>query len=531
MKTKNQSLTSLSFLSPLISDYLFNPEKVEPFFEVSPSKKEILTSIKKKQPLSQRNREVLVNTLIKQYENLDTCELTKSQINRLADHNTYTITTGHQLNFATGPLYVVYKILSTINAAEELSKEHKDIHVVPVFWMATEDHDFDEINHCNLLNNKVSWVTEKGNATGRLSTAGISSVIESEIRPLLEKFPQGEQIIALLKDAYDPNNSLGKATFQLFHSLFDQFGLVILDPDHRDLKALFAPIVKKELLQRKSKNLVEAQNLVLQEKGYKVQAHAREINLFLLRNNKRDRIIFEGNAFHLAHSNEIFSEQEVLDLVDMTPEAFSPNVILRPVYQECILPNLAYIGGAGELAYWLQLKTVFELYDINFPSLMLRNMGVIIQANQLAKMNKLEVTISDLFKSTHQLTSDWVRANSSEEIDFDEEKKALQLTFDALAEKANKIDPTLNASIAGNAKSWMKDFNNLEKKLMKAAKNKSENSINQLTQVQEQLFPQGFLQERYDNIFGYIAKYGFSLIGDLKSNIKPFESEFTSFEV
>lgn len=530
MKSNNIPYNNIDILSPLIADYLSAKQEVSPFYSIPPTKAGILESVSKKSPFPADKRKVLVEQLHAQYQGVNTCAQVTSNINLLSKSNTYTITTGHQLNFATGPLYTIYKILSTINAAEQLS-ENENINVVPTFWLATEDHDFAEINHCNMLGNKIAWEADAGNACGRINTVPIAEVIENHIKPLVLKFDNGQAILDLLSSSYNENNTLNKASIHLYNELFGKHGLVILDADNDALKKLFAPIIKQELTERKSQHAVVKQNELLNELGYKNQAHARDINLFLLKNGIRDRITFNNNQFELVHSKETFSEPEILALVNSSPAMFSPNVILRPVYQECILPNLAYIGGAGELAYWLQLKTVFEKYAIDFPALMLRNAAVIIEKHQAEKMEKLNVSFQQLFNDENKLLANWTKKNSAVEINLNSQKEELNNTFNAIINKAEQIDPTLKASITGALNAQIKTIEGLEKKLLKAEKNKHEIALNQLSKLKQQLFPKGSLQERHDNIFGLIAKYGFHLIDEIKNELNPFETAFTEIKL
>lgn len=529
MKSNNIPYKNIDVLTPLIADYLSAKKEVSPFYSVLPNKNDLLKLASKKTAFSAKKRTVLVEQLLAQYQTLATNSKVISNINLLNQENTFTITTGHQLNFATGPLYTIYKIISTINAAEALSKSG-NINVVPVFWLATEDHDFEEINHCTLFGNKIAWNTEAGNACGKLNTSPIAEVIEQEIKPLLNKFDNGQAIIDLLVDAYT-NNTLASATIHLYNKLFGDKGLIILDADNQALKQLFAPIIKKELIERRSKKNVEHQNDQLNKLGYKSQAHARDINLFLLKNGIRERITYNNNNFELVNSKEVFSENEILNLLENSPEMFSPNVILRPLYQECILPNLAYIGGAGELAYWLQLKLVFENYAIDFPALLLRNAAVIIEKHQAEKMDKLNVDTEELFKNENALIANWTKKNSSIEINLNSQKQELNNTFNTIINKAEQIDPTLKASITGALSAQLKTIEGLEKKMLKAEKNKHEIALSQLSKLKNQLFPGGKLQERHNNIFEYVAKYGFEIIDEIKNQLNPFETAFTEIKL
>lgn len=534
MISKQLSLNSISFYNSLISDYLNNGENSKDFYHLPPSKSDIIKHASNR-PFDKKTREVLVEQLEKQYQSVELNQKVKQNIALLKNDNCFTITTGHQLNLAGGPLYTIYKILDVINACEEVNRGQinggqTNITTVPIFWMATEDHDFEEINHCHVNRQTIDWdIPEIGNATGRINTEELWQTVQQKFRDALGNFPYVKDVIKTLEKAYT-NNTLAKATFSLFNELFGQFGLIILDADNPALKQRFAPIVAKELTERKSKIAVDNQDEKLAELGFKTQAHARDINLFLLKNGKRERIKFENSQF-TTDTLGAFSETELLTLLETNPEQFSPNVILRPVYQETILPNLAYFGGAGEISYWLQLKAVFNLYNIPFPVLMVRNSLLLVDVNIQKKIAQTGLSTEAFFEDEALLINNWTKANTTQQLELTEEKKLLETVFKNIITKAEAVDSTLEGNVLATMKALQKAIESLEKKMLKVEKQKNVVSINRIKQVKEAFYPNGVFQERYNNFFEYYSKYGPTFLNTIKQHIQPFEKGLTLVEL
>ena len=354
------------------------------------------------------SRTILTDVLKEQYSRLPsaTHQKVRENIESLLQDHTYTVCTGHQLNIFTGPLYFIFKIVTAINLAAELKSNFPDKNFVPVYWMATEDHDFAEINHTYISGKKISWPQEASGATGRLATKGIENAIK-EYTGILGLSENAEYLSYLIRSAYTENKNLADATRQLVNTLFEEYGLVILDADDARLKKQFSPIITEDIIKQSSfKNITET-NQKLLSKGIEAQVNPREINFFYLLDGLRERIVFEDGLYKVINSDISFSETELRQEIDEHPERFSPNVVMRPMYQEVILPNLAYIGGGAEIIYWLQLKQNFNHYGIDFPILLLRNSAVITGMNLNAKLNRLNLNFKDIFQDSEILKKEW----------------------------------------------------------------------------------------------------------------------------
>lgn len=517
------------YFSKLICDYLDKKPELSKFYGNYPDFEGFKNQIEsKKSSFQAQSRNLLVEVLKNQYKNTSVSNKTIQNIESLSGGNTFTITTGHQLNIFTGPLYFLYKIVTAINLANKLKKEFPRQNFVPVYWMATEDHDFEEIQYFKVNNTKISWNRESGGAVGRLKTEGFD-VVFKEFSALLGTSDNADYLRELFKNAYLKNNNLAEATRYLVNELFGEYGLVIIDGDDVLLKKQFAPFVKEELFYNTSFKQVSETNKRLGA-DYKIQVNPREINLFYLKDAVRERIILKKNRFIVNNTNLTFTENEILSEVEEHPERFSPNVILRPLYQEIVLPNLAYIGGGGELAYWFQLKNYFNNVNIPFPILVLRNSVLLATNKQVFKLNKLNISIPEIFNKQEIVIANSIKEFSELKIDFSEQKAHLQQQFADLKELARKTDITFLGAVKAQEKKQLNGLDHLEKRLLKAQRRKLSGMVQRIADLQNELFPNRSLQERSQNFSEYYVALGENLIPALLKKTDPLKFEFTVIE-
>tara|TARA_R110001632_G_scaffold124451_1_gene237332 strand:+ start:9365 stop:10957 length:1593 start_codon:yes stop_codon:yes gene_type:complete len=530
MKFTHIPFQKTGFFSKTMSDYLEKKESIQQFYHNFPDLAGFAKQIdEKKSSFPSDSRTVLVDVLQEQYKNVDASESTLENIKSLQSQDTFTITTGHQLNLFTGPLYFLYKIISTINLSEELSEKFPKQHFVPVYWMATEDHDFDEINFFNFKGSKVVWNRQDGGAVGRFSLDGLQDVFET-FSEHLGSSKNAVYIKQLFEKAYLQHKNLSEATRFIANELFKEYGLVIIDADHQKLKDVFAPIMKDELLSQTSHKAV-SKTITELEKDYKVQVNPREINLFYLSDNSRERIIEEDGQYKVNDTNLVFSEAEILQELENHSERFSPNVIMRPLYQEVILPNLCYIGGGGELAYWLELNAYFDSVNIPFPILLLRNSVQIVSEKQVKKLNNLNISFEEMFLKQHDLLTKKVQENSDIQFCFEDANELLTQQFLALRRVAEKTDPSFIGAVDAQHRKQLKGLENLEKRLSRAEKRKHSDLVTRITALQQQLLPNQSLEERQRNFSEFYLEYGQDLIIALKESLKPLKLEFTILEL
>ncbi|WP_411768270.1 bacillithiol biosynthesis cysteine-adding enzyme BshC [Winogradskyella sp. A3E31] len=527
MPTECISFRETNYFSDLICDYLDQKPELKAFYNRYPSLENFAEQIEEKSKSGhlERSRKVLLEVLKEQYQNIETSELTSEHIESLTSQKTFTITTGHQLNLFTGPLYFLYKIISVINLTKELKAAYPEYNFVPVYWMASEDHDFEEINYFNFKGTKIQWNSSQTGAVGHFNLEGLDAVY----KVVAEAFGPGEnaeQLKIWFESAYLKHKNLADATRYLANELFGKHGLVIIDADHKDLKQSFIPHIKKELLDQSSFNDVTKVNTQLESLGYGIQVNPREINFFYIHEGIRERIVFEDGVYKVNNTSMSWSKTEMLKHLDEVPERFSPNVIMRPLYQEVILPNLCYIGGGGELAYWLQLKQNFESHKVTFSMLLLRNSALIKSEKQDKKQQKLGVTNSDLFLKRESFINKKVRQISNIDIDFSDQKEHLKSQFEALYKLAEQTDTSFVGAVKAQEVKQIKGLEHLEKRLLKAQKRKLADEVERMTDIQEQLFPGQSLQERNTNFSELYLEYGDNLIERLMETLQPLKGDF-----
>ena len=509
------------FVTPIIKDYLRQEDKLQPFYNRFPTIENFERQIaEKSKNYKNHGRTVLYDTISKQYSGVNASDATLKNIGLLKNVNSFTITTGHQLNLLTGPLYFLYKIITAINLCKELKEHYPAQDFVPIYWMATEDHDFDEINYFNFKGKKFVWEREHAGPVGQLSTDGLDQFLKVYSADLGQG-KRADELVKLFEDAYLKHDNLAHATRHLANALFGDYGLVILDADDAKLKNLFVPHLKNELLNQTAH--AEVIKTIENFSSYDIQVNPRAINLFYIGKNLRERIILEDGIYTVHNTDLRFTKAEILRLLDKSPECFSPNVVLRPLYQEVILPNLCYIGGGGEIAYWLELKSYFKAEDITFPILLHRNSALLITKKQSEKAARLHVGWPDFFLSSEELANQHIAKHSEFNLDFTDLKAVLQTQFESLRTIATKTDQSFEGAIAAQEKKQMKGLENLERKLRRAEKKKHADLLHRVESLQMELFPNGGLQERYSNFSAFYLESGDGLISELISQLHPFD--------
>ena len=514
------------YFSKIICDYLDRNEKITPLYNNFPDLAGFKKQINEKK-LSGRaqSRPILVEVLQQQYKNTNASHKTQQNIQSLLKESTFTITTGHQLNLFTGPLYFLYKIISTINLTKQLKSEFPSNNFVPVYWMATEDHDFEEINYFNFNGKKISWNRESSGGVGRLSTEGLKEVL-AVFTEELGASKNARYLKNLFKEAYLQHPNLTDATRFLANKLFGEYGLVIIDGDDAALKKQFIPFVEAELLKQSSCNAV-VETIHDLGKEYKVQVNPREINLFYLTDELRERIILEEGIYKVNSTNISWTKEKILKHLSEMPERFSPNVIMRPLYQEVILPNLCYIGGGGELAYWFELKHYFETVEVPFPILLLRNSALITSDKQRKKMQKLNISTEEIFLKQEDLIAKKIKEISEIEIDFSKQRTFLKKQFADLEVLATQTDKSFTGAVKAQQKKQLNGLDNLEKRLLKAEKRRHNAITERIRLVQDELFPKQSLEERQRNFSELYLEYGEQLIPKIIEGLEPLKLEFS----
>ncbi|PWU02243.1 MAG: bacillithiol biosynthesis cysteine-adding enzyme BshC, partial [Bacteroidetes bacterium] len=395
----------------------------------------------------------------------------------------------------------------------------------PAFYLGSEDNDLEELNRINLNGDTIIWDTNQSGAVGRMNTKGLDLIIE-RISGELSVLPNGPELVKELKDCYLKSNSIQEATFRFVHYLFKDFGLIVVIPDNQSLKKKMIPVFEDDILQNNPSQIVSKTAARLEE-NYHAQVNPREINLFYLIDGVRERIIQTDSGFRINNSDIRFTKDEIVKELNLHTERFSPNVVLRGIFQETILPNIAFIGGGSEIAYWLELKDMFQHYGVPYPMLIMRNSFMIIDQKSKEKMDNLGLEIDDLFKDEMELMNELVKKQSHVNLSLDKELEEIRRYYDELREKSGDVDPTLAQHVIAMEVRALKAVEELEKKMLKAERRKFENQQVQIQQLKASLFPSGNLQERVDNILPFYAKYGNDFIRNLYENSPTLEQQFT----
>jgi bacillithiol biosynthesis cysteine-adding enzyme BshC len=511
------------YFSNIVTSYVNSDERLRPFIQYPVSFDSIADAIEKRKQLP-ADRKVLVSELRKQYTELDVIGKVADNIDLLLKENTFTVCTAHQPAIFTGNLFFIYKILHAIRLAEKLQYQFPENNFVPVFYMGSEDADLDELGNISMNGEKILWDTRQQGAIGRMQPKGLEKIIE-RIEGQLVIYSHGKELIHLLKECYLGSSDIQTATLKLIHLLFAEFGLLVLIPDNANLKKQVVDVFEDELLNQTSAGIV-SRTVEKIAKEFKVQAHPRDINLFYLKDDTRERIERVGEEWKVVNTNITFNKENVLRELHEHPERFSPNVILRGILQETILPNIAFIGGGGELAYWMELKELFEHYKVSYPMLVVRNSFIVIEQKWKDKLDKLHLTIIDIFKNDQSLLNELVKRDTFKQLSLEKEIKQISEYYSHLKSVAENADHTLGAHVSALRARTIKPLEALAKKMLRAEKRKFKDHASQITSMRKALFPNNGLQERVDNFMPFYAKWGKDFIKMIHDHSYSLEQKF-----
>lgn len=492
--------------SKLVVDYQNQDDKLRNFISDFPSIESIQKQIvaRKKKTV---DRKALLAVLAKQYQengiNLTDTRAEEYMLS-LASENTFTITTAHQPNIFTGFMYTIYKIVHVIHLAKSCREEMPEYNFVPIFFIGSEDNDIEEIGTFNFKGKKYQWKPDQSGACGRFSTESLVKIRDE----IIAQFGSSETELKLKEQilaAYDGKKTLTQATQYFIHTLFSTEGLIILDADERSLKQNFKHIIKDELLNQTSNKLVIEHNKRL-SKEYKIQVEPRKLNLFYLKEEVRERIEAKNGHWSVLKLDYSFKD---ITLVDTNPELFSPNVVLRPLYQEAILPNVAFVGGGSEIAYWSELKTLFDYYEIPFPILYVRNSVSVVSEKIFAKMEQLG--FEESFKPLEKALKEKA-VEHGDYIQLLDDLKKIEKQYDKALEGSKAISPNLEVSVAAQLAKIQRLHERLKTKYRSHIKRQMSDLENLKLEIKHELYPDNTLQERTENYLELVCRYKIDLI-------------------
>ena len=529
LPTMNASCAHIPFgstqlFSKLINDYLEGQGTAQDFVQYPLSVQGYQAAIQGRQS-KPVNRALLVEVLSEQYASLPQESAVLDHIKLLEQENTFVVTTAHQPNLFSGPLYFFYKIIHAIQLAASLKEQFPQQNFVPVYYMGSEDADLDEVGAFNIEANTYRWATQQTGAIGRMQVDEALLKLIQQLEGYWSSLPAGQKALEILKAAYQKGKTINEATLYFVHAFFGSKGLLVLQPDDAKLKAAFIPVMEKELLSQFSHEAIQP-TIALLAKTYHVQTEGRSLNLFYLKDQTRARIEKQGDNYSIVGTDLIFSTAAIIKELYQHPERFSPNVILRGVYQETILPGVVFVGGGGELAYWMELKNVFDQVGVHYPLLQLRNSFLCMHQKQAAQWKEMQFEAKDLFKPLLVLENEYVKKHASENLNLKAQLESLTHLYTTIKNEAVKVDSTLGAHTENLAQQAKAKIIALEKKMLRAEKRKQAVAIQRIHRIKKELFPQDNLQERVENFSKWVGQLDQAWIDTIMDNSKGLASQF-----
>ncbi|MBM4166296.1 MAG: bacillithiol biosynthesis cysteine-adding enzyme BshC [Ignavibacteria bacterium] len=531
------------FFSHLFTTYLYNFSTVTKFFSGDFHSTESIIEKTNAIRFQQTEREILVNVLLEQASEFHSLEQSQKNIELLNDENTFAIVTGQQVGIFGGPLYTLYKAITTIKLASIFQEQYPDKNFVPVFWMEGEDHDLNEANNVTLINAEQKIESfryfpggipsnEKHGAVGETIFDFFFNEMKSRLFQSLPQTEFTESVISLFSDCYRDGVSFNVAFARLLNALLGDSGIVFLYPNDKRLKHIVSNIYKKELQEYpRTSQLVIEQSAEL-EQQFEAQVKSRAINLFLLYHNGRYAIEPIENGFHLKGTHKYFSQQELFSLLEDAPEKFSPNVVLRPICQDTLLPTVAYVAGPSEIAYFAQFKFVYEYFNIPMPIIFPRTSVTLVEPRVARAMEKYNLRIADFFSKKDVLiqnVAQRISEFSAMEI-FSETENVLQSQLERLQLQLSAIDTTLVAALGTAKNKILYQLTSLKERTLASQQKKYQSRLQQLEKSLHTIFPNESLQERELNVLYFLNKYGMQILEKLKEEIRidVFEHQFLS---
>jgi len=505
----------------LFLDYLYEFENVADFFANDFRNREnylkIFRSISEsRQDFASRIPDIISN----QYANLNPSGKTAQNIKKLADKKTLAIVTGQQLGILGGPLYTFYKIITAIKLSQFLSERYDDYNFVPVFWLEGDDHDFNEVRTIKIIDDNNSLVTvgykeeiEEDDLKQSVGLIKLDNSINDFFTALEKELKETEfksSLLQQLKNCFQEGRTFKAAFRDLIFNYFDNYGLVIFDPQTDEVKQLLKPIFKKEITDFRihTEQLVHVSATL--EELYHAQVKVKPVNLFLRVDEGRHSIEPVENEFRLRRKRKSYTQEQLLEVLENEPDKFSPNVLLRPICQDYLLPTAFYIAGPSEIAYFAQLKPLYELYNIVEPIIYPRSSLTILENSIAGSLDKFSIGINDVFVDVENVKKRIINSVEQSSVDemFSDISNQLENSFDQLKEKLFDLDKTIADSSNRYRDKILGTIAELKSKAEKAQQKKYEVTLRQIDRAAVHLFPNSNLQEREINFVYFVNKYG-----------------------
>ncbi len=533
-------ITQMPGVKPLFADYLTDFEKVSEFYNGDYRQPQDFLnrtdSVKSRElPLGQ-----LVPILKEQNQKFGCGVQTLEKIDLLLERRACAVVTGQQTGLFGGPLFTIYKALTAIKLAERLSRTCEGC-FVPIFWLASDDHDFREVNHIHINNKsnqpfKITYDGQNNDAKIPISEIKLNEEIATLLQQLEDETNPSEfkaEILNQLSAAYEPETIFSQAFGTWLTTLFKTFGLILIDASDVRIKKLGARVFKKEI----SENSPSTQSAIaasgkLSEKDYHSQVQLKQgfLNLFYAE-EERNSIEIEDSNFSVKRAEQSFTKDELLHQVETRPEFFSPNVLLRPLYQDALLPTIAYVAGPAELAYYAQMKGIYEAFKIPMPIIYPRKSLTLLESKIEKVLNNYDLKVGDFWGNVEALINEIAKAQLPESLEKRIENASLCVNknLQALEDTVTEFEPTLKNTVENVKGKILGQMDGLAKKILQAYKKRNEVIGQQIHKAQNSLYPNNNVQERELNILPYLFKYGFGFIDQLYEamDISTFDHQIT----
>ena len=514
----------------LVLDYVHNFSRLSPFFAVDPHAPGVYRTQAERCDTLAYPRVALRDALLAQQAGWNAPPVVYRRIDDLCARQGLAVFTGQQTGLFGGPLFTLYKALTTVSLAARLQEEMRRP-VVPLFWLASEDHDIAEADHVHLADRKggltrvrhATWGSPPGFIPANLRLGPSIQETLSQLRDLLPTTEFTASSWDALTRAYTPNRTLAEAFACWMVHLLGETGLVLVDGADPRLKRLAARIFRRELAEapRTSREILDASES-LRALGYPAQIEARAdgVNCFLLQEGRR-ALVRDRTGVRLRDSGELLSLSTLRQMAEETPERFSPNVALRPVVQDALFPTLAYVAGPGELAYFAQLRSVYASFDVPMPVVVPRASLSLLEPRMSQLLERFHLGLSDLIVEPEQLISRVLRTQLPPDLEATLAGARTQIDeiFLRVGESVAAVDPTLKATVGQTSGHIKGHLDQLERKAVQALKRREADTRQQLQRLREALMPGGRLQERVYPALPYLLKYGPRFIQTLRAQI------------
>jgi bacillithiol synthase len=516
--------------SRLFRDYLTGSPGVHPFYASPRWDLEGLQASADNALRAERPREGAVEALIRQQEARE-ATAAAAQARRLRDPRATAIVTGQQAVLFGGPLYVLYKALAAVVVARAL-EARRGAPVVPVFWVAADDHDFAEIRSTTVLDetgqiHDVRYSPHRepvGQPAARIALDDTVSALVDELRGRLPAGLHRDEVLSLVAACYRPGATLSEAFARLLSALLPD--LVLLDPSDPALKAPVLPVFARELVEHSPTSRLAAeagQRLLAAGYHQQVPVRAGFLNLFVYLDGERRAMGWENGIIEVRGLGRKMPVAEARRTLESDPSAFSAGVLLRPLTQDLLLPTAAYVGGPAEIAYHAQIGPSYAHFGIPRPVVVPRPSVTLVEPAQARALEADEISLPDLQADPQGLLARWARQDYPEVGGaFDRARKAIEKELAAVEEMLGGLDPTLKAAADGARGRALHQVETLQEKAMRALKKRDQSRADRLRRTRDALMPGGAFQERGLGLVNLLARHGTAVVADVAGRIDPF---------